>query len=141
MPGDSWATRGALLVAALVLAGCTGGSSGAAPTTTRPPATTTTEAPAPTYEPFADVDTYSDGFFIALEGTGIEDRIGEERAYGAGVAMCRELDGGASIEAVISGRGELGLGDGVGSLLAAAATQLCEQHEDAVREWVEENGG
>lgn len=103
----------ALAAAGLALAGC--GSS-------EPP------------PPFSQVDPYTSGYFISLEGTGLAQDQGQERLYNLGVNACAHLDKGDSVSSEIQAlTTDANLGPAAANLVAAAVTELCPQHTDALK--------
>ena len=114
----------------IALAACT-----SQPTTT--PATTTA---APTYKAFADVDPYTDAYFVNLEDSGLVARIGERRLWAAGVAACHLLDEGGTIDAAVAQvDASDDLGADAGSVVASATGHLCTDHQGALKAWVRAN--
>ena len=96
-----------------------------------------TEPPAPTYPAFTAVDPHTHRYFIALEGTGLAEGQGEERLWGLGMGVCRNLDDGGSVAGEVEGLAvDAGLGDAAGSVVASAVSGICEQHLPAVEAWV-----
>lgn len=65
-------------------------------------------------------------------------RRGEERLYNLGLGVCRNLDGGNTIDTELAGLvddARLSPGD-AGALVGAAVTDMCPQHGPAVEEYL-----
>lgn len=100
----------------------------------------TTTATAPTYRAFADVDPYTEAYFVNLEDSGLAARIGERRLWAAGVAACRLLDEGGTIDAAVAQvDASDDLGADAGSVVASATGHLCTGHQAALKAWIRAN--
>lgn len=112
----------AIALGALALTGCSGAPE-----------------PSEAYPPFSEVDPYTSEFFIALEDTSLVESQGEERLYNLGLNSCRFLDRGDTIArewAALAVESNLGL-DPAGRLIVASVQDLCPQHEDSLRQFVD----
>lgn len=135
-------TTAAAVLFALVAMSCSTTDT-AAPTDTSPPpvevATPETAPPAPGYPSFDDIDPYLHPYFIALEGTGLAAQEGEQRLWGLGVGVCRNLDGGNTVAEEVEGLAvDAALGDPAGSVVGSAALSICDHHLPAVQAWAED---
>lgn len=150
-PPPSWRTIGLVvggitaIVALIGIAAAVSPTDTAATTTTNAPATTVpapTPTTTPTYKPFDEVDPLTSIYFITLESTGLAEAQGEERLYNLGLGVCRNLDGGNTIEQELAGLttdARLSPGD-AGALVGAAVTDLCPHHGPAVERYLKEHG-
>lgn len=103
---------------------------------------TTTPPAAPTYKPFDQVEPATSLYFITLEATTLARTQGEERLYNLGLGVCRNLDGGNTIEQELAGLttdARLTPGD-AGALVGAAVTDMCPQHGPTVEQYLKEHG-
>ena len=109
------------------------------PPPTEPPST---EPAAPDYQPFAEVDPYLSEYFIILERTTLAATQGEERLYNLGLGVCRNLDGGNTIDDEIRGLVDDArlTPDDAGSLIGAAVTDMCPHHGGLVEDYLAANG-
>lgn len=91
------------------------------------------------YPDFSDVDPYTSGYFIALEGTGLAASQGEERLYNLGVNICQRLDADQTVEEQFTDQAPPNLGDEWGAVIGAAVSDLCPQHSDALETFMAAN--
>lgn len=141
----------AVIAAVAALAGCGTDSpdpvAGAATTTqaavapvdaTTAPAVVSTEPAVVEYTPFEQVDPHLSEYFIALEATTLAADQGEERLYNLGLGVCRNLDGGTTIDQELSGLiNDARLADSdAGSLVGAAVSDMCPQHGQLVEAYL-----
>lgn len=120
---------------------CSSDDDDSATTNTTAEATTTTAAPPtapPTYPAFADVDPFTSEYFISLEDTGLAASQGEERLYNLGINVCQRFDSGQTVEQQLAD--DAGLGDDWGSIVGAAVSGICPQHQQLVEDYLAANG-
>lgn len=133
-----------LLLALLVLAGCSEDAASSdetgTSTTSATPTTATTTAEPAGYADFGDVDVYTHAYFISLEDVDTQSSA-DSLLWSIGVETCENFDAGAAVEDELERVGtQLGYGDQSGSIVASAALYICDQHEQMLRDWHEANG-
>lgn len=123
-----------------------------APTTTVPPTTTTTQAPATTLSE-ADLDELWTDFYLsdladwtADKPLNFIDILTEAELVELSDIVCDSLDDGLGFDGLISAS-ILGMGpdweaidyEAMGSVVAASVTWRCDQHLDAMNDYIEQN--
>lgn len=130
------ARTAALLISCALTVACStddGASATQEPTTTAAPTTTEAEG----YPTFDDVDTNTNPYFISLEDKDL-DNSAEALVWDTGVTVCENLDTGATIQDELDRLADLEW-TAAPSIVASAALYICDDHEQAARDYVDAN--